>query len=297
MSTELFNRGYSLLVGPKYSGRDDDPNGLLIDELRVAFKIEKSLDAIPNTAVFDVYNLSKKSRSLLEESTMKKERVPAVIFNAGYGTNIKNLFTGDASFVVSKKAGADIQTTIECGDGEAAFASARLDKSFSPGATAGAILKDLKTALGIDTGQVKGFNSSDQFLNGLSLTGPVRNHLDLITKRQGLEWSIQNNQLQILPTKEALNEDVIVLNSATGLVGTPLRTKMVNQSLLLNKDGKQSTSGVLCTALLNGEIKPGRRVKIESDFFDGEIFKVYKCVYLGDSHSNSWFVEIEGVPL
>ena len=304
MSDILFDRKYALLIGPKYSGRENDPNGIKIEGLRVTFKCEKNLEKNPNAITLEVYNLSKDSRSLLEENSTRdlatgevtkwdpKTHPPTIIFNAGYAQNIKNLFVGNTARVVTKRVGTDIITTIEAGDGEEAFAKARLDKSFAPGTKVNDVLTNIKAALGLDKGQEKGIDLKDQFLNGMTLSGPARNHLDMITERQGLEWSIQNNQLQIIPRGVYTDEEVILLNSETGLIGTPTKTKIINKSLVKGADGKEVESGVTCTALLNAEIKPGRRIKIESEFING-VFRVQKVTHSGDTHSNNWYSEIE----
>jgi len=306
MSNLLFDRKYSLLIGPRFSGRANDPNGIMISGLRVAFKCEKSIESNPNVISIDVYNLSKESRSLLEENAVKdletgvtkiwsaKTNPPTIIFNAGYGENVKNLFVGDTARIVTKRVGADIITTIEAGDGEDAFARSRLDKSFSPGATLGDVLGAVKNAMGLDKGQEKGINLNDQFLNGVTLSGSNRDHLNMIARRQKLEWSIQNGQLQFLPIGVGTDEEVILLNSETGLIGTPQKTKIVNKGLVKGADGKEAESGVQCLALLNPDIKPGRRIKIESEFITG-VFRVQKVNHQGDTHANPWYSEIEAV--
>ena len=266
--------------------------------------MEKNLETNPNAISIDVYNLSKDSRSLLEENATKNLETgastiwnptthpPTLIFNAGYGDNVKNLFVGDIARVVTKYVGADIITTIEAGDGEEAFAKARLDKSFAPGAKVGDVLDNIKKAMGLGEGKDKGVMRNDSFLNGIPLTGLARNHLDMIAQRQNLEWSIQNNTLQFLPRGQATDEDVVLLNGETGLIGVPTKTKVVNRSLIKSADGKDAQSGIQLLALLNPEIYPGRRIKVESKSVNG-VFRVTKATYVGDTHAQPWYVEIE----
>lgn len=306
MSSTLFDRKYELIFGHNVQRGTSQSSGLLIRDLRITFKVEKTLESIPNSMVLEIYNLSKSSRSIIEEEFEKYSKLvgearttypPNIFLNAGYGLNLKNIFTGNSAFVHHRQIGADIITTVECGDGESAFAAARLEKSFAPGVSVGTVIQDLKTALGLNAGQIKGLNENDTFPNGLTLSGPVKNHLDLIAERQGLEWSIQNGQLQMLPVALPTDEEVILLNSQTGLIGTPQKIKMVNQSTLIIKDGVNAQSGIIANALLNGDIRPGRRIKVESKFFQGEVFKLRKCIYEGDTHSNKWFTGIEGASI
>jgi len=55
--------------------------------------------------------------------------------------------------------------------------------------------------------------------------------------------------------------------------------------------GKEE-SGVSATSLLNPEIRPGRRVQVESQFVNG-VFKVEKVTHSGDTHSTQFYSEVE----
>lgn len=275
-----FNRAVQVRIGPRGT------LGVLVDALRVTFNITKSLEPFPNSSTIEITNLSATSRALIEEKRS------VVVLSAGYGTDLKNIFIGDIARISTKRVGPDVITEIEAGDGEVAFKDAKLDASFAPGTRFSQVLSAITSSLGLTQGQVKGVNGNDQFQQGLTLSGPSRNHLDTLTRRQRLEWSIQDNQLQILPVDEATDETAIVLNGSTGLVGTPYKTKVVNENLLKKKDGVQAESGVSCVALLNAEIRPGRRIKLESEFING-VFTVRECVHVGDTHGNAWYTKIE----
>lgn len=281
MSNEiLFSRNYSLLVGPR--GKE----GILIRGLRVVFQIEKSLEPYPNTCNIDIYNLSEKSRSIIEEKRS------AVVFSAGYGSNLKTIFVGDIGKVDTKRTGPDLILSIEAGDGRVPYQEARIDASFAEGARMSGVIDTLTAAFGLSKGQVVGINGSDQFQTGLTLSGPVREQFDMLMARQNLQWSIQNNQLQILPPDVSTGEEAVLLNSETGLIGTPFKTKIVNEDLVKKKDGVETVSGVRCTSLMNSEIRPGRKIKLESSTISG-VFKVHKVKIHGDTHGTPWYVDIE----
>jgi hypothetical protein len=300
--TTLFQRNYNLLIGPKYTGRPNDPNGILIKDLRVQFQIEKSLDKEPNTANIEVTNLSGDSRSLVEGLSVQTKggtpvfQQPTLFLNCGYGVKdvtLKNIFQGDIARVTHKRIGTDITTMIEAGDGEVAYNGTSLDKSFSPGTKFDVVLGEVARAMGLSLGQVAGIKP-DQFLQGLSLSGPARMQLQNLMTRQGLSWSIQNGKLQILPPDTGTAETAILINSQTGLIGSPFKTKVVNQSLLKKKDGKEAESGVNVQSLLNPDITPGRIIKLESQLVSG-VFFVKKLKHIGDTHGTNWYTEMECV--
>ena len=276
----LFNRGMTAIIGPRGG------QGILVTDLRMTFQIERTLEKFPNNAQIEIYNLGRENRSRIEEKRT------AILINAGYGDTLKNLFAGDIAQIVTKRSGPDIVTSIEAGDGEVSYNNTKLDISFKPGTTMGQVFDAIRSSFGLSEGTVKGLNESDQFQQGLTLSGSVRDHMNYIARRQNLEWSIQNNQLQILPVDTATDEEVVLLNASTGLVGTPFKTKVVNQSILKKKDGQITDSGIACVSLLNAEIKPGRRIKIESEFITG-VFRVHKVKHNGDTHGQQWYSEIE----
>lgn len=291
---ELFNRAVQVTFGPK------DSAGRQVRGLRVVFSVEKSLEKQPNPAKIQIYNMSEESRAIAED---KKS---AVILEAGYGRwitdtvsrsekfqgDLRKLFIGDVAKVKTEKQGADIITTIEAGDGENAYNYANMDASFAAGTRVSQVLDGIVSSFGLTKGNLLGLNLQDQFQQGLTLSGLTRDHLSLLTNRQGLEWSIQDDQLQILPPATSTTQEAVLLNKATGLIGSPFKTKIVNQDLITKKDGKEAAAGTQATSLLNAEIRPGRLIKLESDFVNG-VFKVTKVTHAGDTHSQQFYSQLE----
>jgi len=277
--SEQYGRIVEVLIGPR------GQNGKLFRDLRVAFRIEKSLESTPNSASISIYNLSEGSRSLVEQDG-------AVIqLRAGYGENVKLLFIGDIARTTTKRSGGDIITEVEAGDGEFAYQNATANVSLGPGAKYSQVFQALGNRLGLTQGTVKITNPNDQFQQGYSYSGAARDALDILTEKQGLEWNIQDGQLQVLPADVTTDDLVIVLNPGSGLVGSPFKTKILRPDLARVGKGKEE-SGVSATSLLNPEIRPGRRVQVESQFVNG-VFKVEKVTHSGDTHSTQFYSEVE----
>lgn len=292
---QLYNRAYQLTVGPK------NGTGLQIRRLRCSFFVEKTLEKTPNSARIQVYNLSSDSRSFIESKNN------FVILEAGYGRWVtqpitrqetfegvlKTIFLGDLAKVRTERNGPDIITTLQCGDGENAYAVANINASLTPGVKVGQVLTTILNTMGLNKGEILGLNEQDVYRQGVTLSGPARDQLDLITRKQGVEWSIQDDKLQILPPSIGSQQEVVLLNSTSGLIGTPFKDKIVNQNILKKKDGENATSGIECTSLLNAEIRPGRFVRVESSFVTGN-FKVTKVRHEGDNYGDNWYSIIEG---
>lgn len=98
-----------------------------------------------------------------------------------------------------------------------------------------------------------------------------------MSKANALEWSIQDETLQIIPKTESSSNVIIELDSNTGLVGSPSKT----------------AKGVEFTSLIQPKIRPGVKVKIKSKILEG-IFKVRKVTHDGDSHQGDFLTKCEG---
>lgn len=277
--SELYGRVVEVLVGPKGG------TGKLITDLRIQFKVEKTLDPQPNQAQIQITNLSDATRALCETEGA------FIVLRAGYTGAVKTLYQGDIARVDTRIQGPDIVTSIEAGDGEQEYRNAKADVSFGPGAKFTQVFGALSDRLGLAKGSVKIPNPGDQFLQGYTGAGTVREQLDYLAEKQGLEWSIQDGQLQMLAPEASTDEDVVVLSAATGLVGSPFKTKVTRPDLARKGKGKDE-SGIQAIALLNAELRPGRRIQVESRLVNG-IYKIQKVSHSGDTHGNSFYSELE----
>lgn len=259
-------------------------SGTRIENLRIQFKVEKTSQSEPNKAEIKIYNLSEKTRALVESNNCR------VALSAGYlglnpqglfGTSLfsskseANVFRGNVKKFEHKKEKTDIITKLECGDGHEAFTTKTFDKGYPPDTTLTIPFRDLSEALGLAKGsQIE--IPENKIANGLTLSGPIREHLDNLCRRYGLEWSIQNESLQIIEAGKATNDGIVLLNKDTGLVNQPSKTK----------------DGVSFECLLNPILRPGKQVKVESEFLNGT-FICRNVTFDGDSHQGSFLTKIE----
>jgi len=268
----LFNRLARLRVG-ELGGEGRDLSGL-----RVSFSVAKTSESNSNVARISVYNLNPDSRALMETQPL------SVILEVGYRQIEANEFleilaVGDVKRgkVKHERQGADWVTTLEIGDGEIALQEKIYNKAFEPGASLRKIMSDVAGSFGKPVAKIIGledktYNSSQTF------SGSSKDVLDNLTKEAGLEWSIQDDEVQILKPDGNTTDEVIVLNSATGLLNSPVKREQ----------------GVEFKALINPSIRPGRRVKIESRDLEG-VYRVRKATFNGDTHEGSWTVDVEAI--
>lgn len=278
--TDLVNRSLVLNVGglriTSPSDINDQPG------LRVTFAIQKNLRKEPNTSTVTIYNLSKDSRSKVQDQDLE------VTLDAGYVDNRHLIFAGQLDYSSHVKQGTDWVTTMQSGDGSKVYQTARINESIKGPASLSAVVQKAANALGINIGNAltkisKGSlrGNLSEWVNGVVLQGKAEKQLDKILRSAGYSWSIQDGQLQLLGPEETLEEQAAVLRPGTGLIGSP----------------EPGDKGVIrARSLLQPRLLPGRKVKIESATVNG-FFKILKTNFVGDTRGQDWYSDIEGRPL
>lgn len=271
--TILFDRHIVVAVGlPGEQGRS-------WKDLKFTFSVTKTKGKRPNKATVDIYNLSADSRNWCarEGST--------IVVRAGYEENPPIILIGDISMVTHERSGKDMVTKIEAGDGESAYQLGRVNRSWKAGSTNKDVLKGAAAAAGVGIGHVADIDEIAH-TGGYTATGLVRDVLDDICEGVDAEWSIQDNELQIVKRNHGTNQAALKVSSTLGnLIGAPKR-----------KTGKgrnpRRTRGVKFTTLLNPWIRPGRYIQLESREING-FFLVRSVTHSGASFEGTWYSEIE----
>src|SRR5690606_21032502 len=124
---------------------------------RCVFRVEKTLKPEPNTCELSVWNLNEDQRSELEELRPKdkqaKRGIPCQI-EVGYQDELSLIWLGDLRTVESLRDGPDWVTVLTSGDGEKAWANARVNISYGPKTSVDTVLRGLVRALGVGEGNV-----------------------------------------------------------------------------------------------------------------------------------------------
>lgn len=245
--------------------------GTRVSGLYVQFDIEKTSESNPNKGSIQIFNLNPTSIGVLQQ------KGNIVRLEAGYAQVPEELFLGDVSKASSAKQGPNIITTIEVGDSRKKFQEKRINITLGPGATEKQAVESLARAFEVGVGAIKGVTEKI-FQQGITLEGPVKDKLDEVIGKMGLEWSIQDGALQILPPDTPSETLGILLTPETGLIEAPAKRE----------------KGIEFKALLRVALKPGVSVEIRSRFISG-FFKIRKAKYIGDNRGGSFEVNCEAV--
>lgn len=282
--TRLFNRDVAITIGTlRIASRDEVGADKQI--LRVTFKVEADKARDPNKAEVKIWNLSADSRAKLQE---QDELLTTI--KAGYIKTASLIFSGDMRVASSVRDGSDWVTALQAGDGGKSYKSSRFSKSYKAGAKVTDVLKDAVESM-VDVGVGNLQNAIDsgglragltEYVNGMVASGKSADIIDQIVTSMGLEWSIQDGQVQILEPDQTTQDDAVLLSPRTGLLDSPTA-------------GEKGI--VTVRSLLQPGIFPGVKVKIESREYKGAFFKAQKVTHTGDTWGQDWFTSAELKPL
>lgn len=283
MDSLLFNRTASLKVQSRQGLFESSAGRPVLVErdfkgLRTQFQIEKTSESNPNQARISVYNLSADSRAFVQEAGQ------TIILEVGYApqgqppvTGI--IFQGDVppGGVRSERKGSDWVTTFEVGDGQKKLQEVKFDRTYDAGASLSKVLGDVAGSLGLAVNSIKGVKDRT-IRNGVTLSGGVKDILDQITSEAGTEWSIQDNEVQILGKFQTTDEDALLISPQSGLIQSPIRR----------------AEDIELTSLLIPQIRPGRLLEIQSRDVNG-FYRVRKVTFNGDTFEGEWNAKVECV--
>ena len=239
----------------------NDQETLSIEQLRVAFEIDKTINEKPNPAKIQIWNLNRDHINQLLSQDYKK-----VALSVGYG-ELRQIYVGDITKTRIQREGLDFVLTLECSDGHQAYTQSRAKTTYKQ------IVEELqKTMPKVQTGAID-IPNQRKLPRGRVLNGNSRDILTKIARNNNADWSIQDGALIFLPKDKVLNDDAVLISQDTGMINAP----------------EQTDEGLELTCLLNPALQIGGLVKVESiiDYFNGE-YKIIKLAHSGDGIGGDW---------
>lgn len=238
----------SVEVNPNAQGVTQS-NLTIPEELTIEFEITRG--AIPSSqhATFRVFSLSEKTRGLIFKDPFVMNEFRAVQFRAGYRDDpvLPLCFNGFMQTAVSfKPEGATHWITeIKAYDGGVTMANGFTSLTLASGTSVATMLATLAKQLP----KISGSPIIGAF-PAVSKRGTVflGNTWALILEMSGQLATIDNGQVKILNYNEAIEAEIPVLNSESGLLGQPCR----------------STSGLDVEMLLEPRLTVGQIVQLQA---------------------------------
>lgn len=253
----------------------------IIRDLRVTASIEKHLGAEPNTCTIKVYNLAETTRARFQR------KPTGVRLDAGYDTELGQLFTGDLRWCTSTLEGVDWITSMQIADGDRAHRFARCSRSFAPGVSAATAVADVVKSMGLQLPAGVSTSLQGQYASGVSVHGNSARELTRLLRATGLSWSIQDGRLQILASADVRRDPPIEVSQGTGLIGT------VEYGAPVEAGAGRGKAPILSfKMLLYPGLTPGGQVRVKSRSVNG-LFRVERVTHSIDTHGADWFSSVE----
>ena len=193
----------------------------------VEFEVQRKNFGASNVATIRLYNLKEEDRSIIRKDFIDYNQYTHVTLNAGYGDNLSEIVNMDVTRAYSVRENNNFITHIDCHDGSYGMINGKANLTFAKATNLRQIILALggsmeSQGLGITVGAVSPAFESEVLTRGNTFSGPI---FDLINEISGQGAFIDNSKLYVLKENEYLDQDIFVVNSQSGLLGTPLREK------------------------------------------------------------------------
>lgn len=262
-----------------------NPGGLKTHELKVGFSVSRGISGSANTASIELWNLNENHRNQVGKELDEVE-LEAGYMPPGGEFNVSVIFKGQLRDVEHTRSDANIITKVSCGDGDKAFRSATISKTFPIGTKVEDVVTEIHKQLeakGIKKGEWKFPDDigDKAFKRPYSICGSCTRELNTLGRGKGFYWNVQDGTMEIIPGDDALS-GTVEISARTGMVNVPAITD----------------NGVKVTTLLNPAIRPNRRIKVISEILqmnaENSVFRVSSITHSGDNRDGKFHTDVQG---
>lgn len=222
----------------------------------IQFDIVRNTLTSANTATIRIYNLSVNNRALLRKDAWATNDFRAITLYAGYGSNLPKVFDGNIMQAWSVREGVNFITQIECFDGGFAFVNGLTNLNFPAGTPQRDVITTvMATGLpNVTVGSVGAYPGA--LSRGNSYAG---NTVDILKDLTGGGFFVDNGKANALGDTECLAGQTLIIDSADGLLGTPVREQFTLYFDMLFEPslvaGQKVTLDSITAANFNGDYK------------------------------------------
>jgi hypothetical protein len=236
-------RNWRITMGSS-SGQNMD-----LSQLRMRFKVAYATAQHPTYADITITNPSQETANKVD-----KEGVP-ITLECGYENRLQLIFKGTAVYKrYGRESPTDTYLQIIARSGDKAYNHAHVSKTLEKGHTFKDQVKvatDAMKQLGVEVGHMAELDPR-KFPRAITLHGMAREVMRRVAMANDASWTIHNGKVQMVKNKDGLPGSVIVISSETGMIGRPVQT----------------FKGIEARMLLNPQIGPGSKVKIDEKSID-----------------------------
>jgi hypothetical protein len=300
--SQQFGRRFSLVVGSNSGGPALD-----LSLMHVHFSTRKSVIQTPNIMECRIWNLAGATVKTLTSQQNGELEFNSVVLQAGYDNGAYGvIFSGQVRyFRTGRENPTDTFLEIYAADGDKAYNYAVVNATLPPGSKQSAAANQINTAMsgmGVNPGNMPPPDTGVTYPRGKAMYGMAREYARRLGYNAASQWSIQEGEQQFLPRTGTLPGDVVVVNSATGMVGIPVQTVYgIEVTMLINPNVKYGTvlkinNKDIQTATLDlsiaGDVQNSLNQLGPSYLNADGLYKVIAGEYTGDTRGQPWFLKV-----
>ncbi len=200
--------------------------------------------------------------------------------------NLQHLFSGDLRIADTDHSGANVETTLEMGEGDRAFQFAHVSRSYS-GVPQIKVVSDAITSLGLPVPEsLKAITALSLPFTGV-VHGPAHAEVTNLLTPAGVGWSIQDGQFVALAAAQVREGEAVLIRQGDGMVGSP----KIGAS---KKPGEAPMLHV--KTLIDPRISAGGKIQVRSRDING-VFRVEHLEHSGDFRGKDWYTEVRARPV
>lgn len=278
--------------------------GLDLSALRIKFSVKRSTTMTPNTADIRVYNVSDQTAQFIKttyspslSSGFIASNRGRVILQAGYVGNFGVIFQGNIKqIILGRENATETYVDIIAGDGDRAYNYAVVNKTLAAGSSqmdqVSAALTPMN-AKGVTQGYVQ-LNSFTRLPRAKVMYGNSINYLRNVGQATNQDFSIQDEAVTFVSLTSFLPGTVVVLNSNTGMIGTPQQTdEGINVRCLINPllkiGGRIQLNNSSIQGLKINLNATNTSVKVPTPFNTDGVYFILVVEHIGDTRGLDWY--------
>lgn len=261
---------------------------ITIRDLRIIFEVKKIEGKDPNTSTIEIFNLAEQTRNTIRDLGKN------ITLFAGYvqENGAELLFTGDITSISHIVSKPDVITRIDASDGKASVDKAKISISQAEKTSGRLVLERILAQFDIGNNLTQITFENKTYQSGYAFTGSAKQALNSITKFLNLTWSVQNNEIKLIPFDSNDNTGIILVSPTSGLIGSPQR--LAGESRKAKGLTKALKPGWRIHALLLPSVNPLGRIALQSNEVETSTeFVVNNVLHNGDTHGRDWNSSIE----
>jgi hypothetical protein len=261
----MFDRDYLLTITTKDQTIEIKP------PMRITFDATKTTAKGLNKCNLNIYNLKESTRMAMIKDPDGKEKIDFSL-QVGHKGTLKSVFQGQVLRGESKREGVNYITRLEALDGGHDLYSTPVSKTVKGKDNVfRQLTENSETKVGVITQQ-------SELTRPRVLCGNMIKCIDDLVE-DGQSWYIDNGKLYITKENEAIDGLIPVASSASGLISTPTREKLI----------------IEFESLINPSFILGELVKLESTtakHLNGT-HKIDEITYKGDIDGSEWRMTVK----